>query len=184
MKWTETVDNKWQQIRDTWEEACMETLAKRTWQHKKWISIETVLHICKTRLAKTKALAEYAESHMEVKKSIRQDKKYTDDLTPTSISHFSLFSPHFLWNFFRGYFTGLITGLKSEISSYFVHKFYSKVDFIQRNSQDFSQVLNFVYNFFGQNAALQNVQVFYRAGCVKFSIYWFFFFTQCFCITG
>lgn len=51
-----------------------------------------------------------------------------------------VFWAYFQWNFFTGYFKGLFTGFKSEISSYFVHMFFSHV---------FSQVLKFTGFFTG-----------------------------------
>ena len=41
----ETMENTWQQIRDSWKETCEETLDKKTRQHKEWASIETVKKI-------------------------------------------------------------------------------------------------------------------------------------------
>ena len=73
-----------------------------------------------------------------------------------------VFWAYFQWNFFTGYFTRLFTGFKSEISSYFVHMFFSHVFSQVLKFTDFSQVLDFV--IFLQNLALAKFTGFFT-GC-------------------
>jgi len=81
------MDDKWTHIKEAWAETCEEVLGRKTWEHKEWISLETLgkieerrkkkerLNAAKTRARKTAAQKEYTEKHKEVRKSIKQDKR-------------------------------------------------------------------------------------------------------------
>ncbi|KAJ8336989.1 hypothetical protein SKAU_G00382090 [Synaphobranchus kaupii] len=76
----ETVENIWQQIRDSWKENCEETLGKKTRQHKEWASVETVKKIeerkkRKNGLNRTREKVDTAKpTRLEIKKAIKQLK--------------------------------------------------------------------------------------------------------------
>jgi flagellum-specific peptidoglycan hydrolase FlgJ len=90
---TSDVNSIWCGAKDMWNKTCEETVGFKTRQHKEWITPETLRKIdkrkeekakindSKTRTAKAKSQAVYAQAHKEVRKSIKQDKQtYIDNM--------------------------------------------------------------------------------------------------------
>ena len=76
-----------------WHDTCEEVLGRKKTQHKDWISAATIrklearkakknmLNMSQTRAAKTRAQAEYTAADIEVKRSMKREKRdYIDNL--------------------------------------------------------------------------------------------------------
>ena len=82
----ESIQNRWQKVKETLRSSCQEVLGPKKHVQKEWITVETLTKIqdrkekkaavnnSRTRAAKTKAQEKYAEAHRGVKKSIKKDK--------------------------------------------------------------------------------------------------------------
>ena len=83
----ETIEQKWQKMKEMMTSTCQEVLGPKTHTHKEWISTETlqkieerrekkaVVNNSRTRAAKARAQEEYTEANRNVKRSIRTDKR-------------------------------------------------------------------------------------------------------------
>ena len=80
------VNSHWECLKNTWTNTCEEVLGKKKWQHKDWISVETInkLQVKKdkktilsnSRIRSTKAAAheQYTVANRAVKKSVETKK--------------------------------------------------------------------------------------------------------------
>ncbi len=81
------LEEQWQQMKETWKEACRGTVGIRKRQHQEWITPETLkkvegrrekkeqLNQSKTRASKQAATTDYNRANREVKISTRRDKR-------------------------------------------------------------------------------------------------------------
>ncbi|VDP76235.1 unnamed protein product [Schistosoma mattheei] len=91
-----TMEDNWKGIKEALTSTCQEVLGLKKHHHKEWISIETLDKIkerknkraavnnSRTRAEKSRAQAEYIEANKQVKRSIRADKKYVEELATTA----------------------------------------------------------------------------------------------------
>ncbi|MBN3278047.1 CFDP2 protein, partial [Polyodon spathula] len=82
----ETIDEKWQGVKEALSSTCQEVLGIKKHNQKEWMSIETLkmtekrkmkkaaVNNSRTRAGKAKAQEEYSEVNWSVKKSIKKDK--------------------------------------------------------------------------------------------------------------
>ncbi|VDO59989.1 unnamed protein product [Schistosoma margrebowiei] len=91
-----TMEDNWKGIKEELTSTCQEVLGLKKHHHKEWISIETLdkikerknkkaaINNSRTRTEKVQAQAEYTEANKQVKRSIRADKKYVEELAKTA----------------------------------------------------------------------------------------------------
>ncbi|KAJ8359590.1 hypothetical protein SKAU_G00161150 [Synaphobranchus kaupii] len=82
----ETIDEKWQGIKEAVTSTCQGVLGTKKHSHKKWISAETLKKIemrkkkaainnSRTRAGKAKAQEEYSEANRTIKRNLRADER-------------------------------------------------------------------------------------------------------------
>ena len=89
----DNVEDQWSQIKDTINNTCEETLGRKSYIQKEWITPETLrkvqkrrqkkgaINCSRTRKEKATAQAEYNKAHKEVRQNVRKDRRtYIENL--------------------------------------------------------------------------------------------------------
>ena len=81
------IDDHWEKLKETWTETCEETLGKKKYKMKEWISVDTEkliegrrnlthkINSCNDTEEKRQLQTEYRDADKEVKKSTKKDKR-------------------------------------------------------------------------------------------------------------